>query len=76
MEIIGRAAELAKLRAWLHSQTQNRKAVLVIEGEPGIGKTTLWAEAVDSAFRAGKSDRAARGVASTTHRVLGVIIAP
>jgi DNA-binding CsgD family transcriptional regulator len=52
MDVIGRAAELERLNAWLHSGKPGRPApnaartVLVIEGEPGIGKTTLWAEGV------------------------------
>lgn len=52
MDIIGRTAELEKLKAWLHGGIPGRpapdvlKTVLVIEGEPGIGKTTVWAEAV------------------------------
>jgi len=52
MEIIGRAAELETLTSWLHGGIPSRsappvpKTVLVIEGEPGIGKTTLWAEGV------------------------------
>jgi DNA-binding NarL/FixJ family response regulator len=61
MEVIGRSAELEKLRAWLHGQVPTRlpssavNSVLVIEGEPGIGKTTLWAEAVRQARLEGKT---------------------
>jgi DNA-binding CsgD family transcriptional regulator len=55
MDVIGRAAELERLNAWLHSGKPGHPApkaartVLVIEGEPGIGKTTLWAEGVRQA---------------------------
>ncbi len=55
MDVIGRTSELERLKAWLHRDLTNRlaphviKAVLVIEGEPGIGKTTLWAEGVRQA---------------------------
>jgi DNA-binding CsgD family transcriptional regulator len=46
MDVIGRSAELDKLQTWLLGGV---KTVLVIEGEPGIGKTTLWAQGVDQA---------------------------
>src|SRR6202158_81407 len=52
MDVIGRAAELDRLNAWLHSAKPVRpvpngaRTVMVIEGEPGIGKTTLWADGV------------------------------
>ena len=59
MEIIGRHAELETLRAWLGGGSLNGpaphvvKTFLVIEGEPGIGKTTLWAQGVEEARAAG-----------------------
>jgi DNA-binding CsgD family transcriptional regulator len=55
MDVIGRAAELEKLHTWLHSGKPSHpapiavKTALVIEGDPGIGKTTLWAEGVRQA---------------------------
>src|ERR1700730_19150653 len=55
MDVIGRAAELEKLNTWLHSGKPIHpapiavKTALVIEGDPGIGKTTLWAEGVRQA---------------------------
>ncbi len=61
MEVIGRAAELEKLNAWLHAGKLNHPApnaarrLLVIEGEPGIGKTTLWAEGVRQARLEGEN---------------------
>jgi hypothetical protein len=39
-EIVGRTGELARLAAFLEEGPGT--AVFVIEGEPGIGKTTLW----------------------------------
>ena len=41
--IVGRDPELAAVARWLDSPCP---ALLEIEGEPGIGKTTLWEEAV------------------------------
>src|SRR5258707_1292028 len=61
MDVIGRAAELGRLSAWLQSGTPSHPApkevrtVLVIEGEPGIGKTTLWAEGVRQARMEGRN---------------------
>jgi MoxR-like ATPase len=45
---IGRDAELASLRAFL-SAAHDRPAALLIEGEAGIGKTTLWEAALAAA---------------------------
>ena len=42
-EIVGREAELAAIERWLD---EPRPGALLIEGEPGIGKTTLWRAAV------------------------------
>src|SRR5258708_35924563 len=55
MDIIGRPAELERLNTWLHGgklslpEPNAVTTMLVIEGEPGIGKTTLWAEGVRQA---------------------------
>lgn len=48
MEIVGRDAELQAITAWLDGMPEN---VLVIEGDPGLGKTTLWRAALDEADR-------------------------
>jgi DNA-binding CsgD family transcriptional regulator len=59
MDVLGRGAELAQIDGWLRAGTGQAAAfatpgsVLVIEGEPGIGKTTLWGEAVRRARQAG-----------------------
>ena len=39
--ILGRASEIAAIEDFLESRTDGAR-VLVLEGEPGIGKTTLW----------------------------------
>ena len=43
-EIVGREAELSSLTAFVESERWPR--ALVLTGEPGIGKTTLWDAAV------------------------------
>ena len=41
--MLGRDAELGRIEAWLRQEgPAGQGSVLVIEGEPGIGKTTLW----------------------------------
>jgi len=47
-EIIGRDAELSVVQAFLDSPTQGLSA-LVLEGEAGIGKSTLWLAGVAAA---------------------------
>jgi KaiC/GvpD/RAD55 family RecA-like ATPase len=44
--MIGRDHELAAIERWLHEDAR-RGGVLVVEGEAGIGKTTLWNAGVD-----------------------------
>jgi hypothetical protein len=58
MDVLGRDAELARIDGWLRAGTLDQAepvspSVLVIEGEPGIGKTTLWSAAVSRARLAG-----------------------
>ncbi len=59
MGVIGRDAELGRIGAWLRDPVAAAPAagvipaVLAIEGEPGIGKTALWTEAVRGARDAG-----------------------
>jgi len=57
-EPVGRDAELALVDAWLSSGVRvdgrdTTARTLVIEGEPGIGKTTVWGEAVRRAGASG-----------------------
>ena len=51
-EIVGRATELARLDAFLDA-VANGPAALVVEGEPGIGKTTLWKRGMAAAAERG-----------------------
>ena len=53
-EILGRQAELAAIGAFLTDRAGEARA-LVLEGEPGIGKTTLWRWAVANAESEGVS---------------------
>jgi hypothetical protein len=53
---LGRDTELGQIEAWLAPGAPGPagpRLVLVIEGEPGIGKTTLWTEATGRARAAG-----------------------
>jgi hypothetical protein len=56
-EIIGREGELSAVQAFLDRPVDGMRA-LVIEGEPGIGKSTLWPPASSSL---GPWNRAAAG---------------
>ena len=57
--VLGRDAELTQIDGWLRvgakeeAEPVSPGRVLVIEGEPGIGKTTLWGAAVRRARLAG-----------------------
>jgi DNA-binding CsgD family transcriptional regulator len=51
-EIVGRDAHVAAVRSFV-AETQLGPAALFLEGEPGIGKTTLWRDGVDAAEAAG-----------------------
>jgi DNA-binding CsgD family transcriptional regulator len=46
--MIGRARELSAIERFA-AASADRPAALVLEGEPGIGKTTLWEAAIDAA---------------------------
>lgn len=50
-EVVGRDAELAEIGRWLDSGS----GLLLIEGEPGIGKTTLWRAGVEAALERGRA---------------------
>jgi len=58
--LLGRPAELAQLTAALAAVPAGPRA-LVIEGPPGIGKTTLWQAAISAARQRGYQVLAARG---------------
>jgi DNA-binding CsgD family transcriptional regulator len=62
---LGRERELASIDAWLAGVPgPGAPALLVIAGEPGIGKTTLWTEAVSRARALGYQVLSSRPVPS------------
>jgi DNA-binding CsgD family transcriptional regulator len=52
-DVIGRAAEFREITAFL-ADTAGPAQALVLAGEPGIGKTTLWLAAVEQARQSGR----------------------
>jgi DNA-binding CsgD family transcriptional regulator len=60
--VVGREAEVHAVEAFLHGV--GNRHVLAIAGEPGIGKTTLWTHALDSARARGAIVLVARPAAS------------
>jgi len=82
--VLGRDVELSAIEAWLslaadplrHGQASS---VLVIDGEPGIGKTTLWTEGTNRARRLGWqvfSCRPVRSDAAMPHVALADLLRP
>ena len=47
--IVGREAELARIEAFLEPGSTAPRVAL-IEGQPGMGKTTLWSAAIEHAL--------------------------
>jgi DNA-binding NarL/FixJ family response regulator len=77
--VIGRQAELLAIGAWIGSggpsrqESSSRTTALVVEGEPGIGKTTIWDEAIRQARAHGRhvlSCRPRRSDAALSHVAL------
>ncbi len=70
MVILGRDAELASIDTWLRNAARSEPpattepSLLIIEGAPGIGKTTLWAEAIRKAQALGRRVLSCRPVPS------------
>ena len=60
--VVGRADEVHRLRSLVHVAVSGHGAAALIEGEPGIGKTTLLDTTVAEAARAGA--RVLRGTAT------------
>ncbi|MFN8110187.1 MAG: AAA family ATPase [Thermoleophilia bacterium] len=58
--VVGRDAELARLDRFLRS-LRDGPGLLMLEGEPGIGKTTLWSWACDTAAVLGMAVWGCRG---------------
>src|SRR5215216_3740593 len=50
---VGRAEELARLLAALEGAEQGRPAMVLVDGDAGVGKTRLLAELADQAQRRG-----------------------
>jgi DNA-binding CsgD family transcriptional regulator len=72
-EIVGREEELASLRACFE-QAEGGARALVLEGEPGIGKSTLWLAGVEHARAEGLrviSSRPAEAERGLAHAGLG-----
>jgi DNA-binding CsgD family transcriptional regulator len=76
--LLGRDGELATVDAWLtRVPAAGNAALLVIAGEPGIGKTTLWGEATRRAGAMGYRVLSSRPVPSDAglpHVVLGDLL--
>jgi DNA-binding CsgD family transcriptional regulator len=75
--IVGRDEELASLRAFI-DEAREAPAALVLEGEPGIGKSTLWRAGVDHAHTRGLhvlSSRPAEAERNLAHVGLGDLLA-
>jgi MoxR-like ATPase len=71
--VVGREAELLAVDAAL-AAARGGLAALVVEGEPGIGKTTVWREAVARAVVQGfrvLACRAAEAEARVSFAALG-----
>jgi DNA-binding CsgD family transcriptional regulator len=51
--LIGRDGELSRLTAWVHEVTAGRGRAVLVDGEPGIGKSTLVQAACAVAARVG-----------------------
>ncbi len=77
VEIVGREDEVAALHAFLDGADGGARA-LVLEGEAGIGKSTLWAAGVEAAqersFRV-LSARPAEAEQGLAHAALGDLLA-
>jgi DNA-binding CsgD family transcriptional regulator/DNA polymerase III delta prime subunit len=75
--LIGRDRERKELEAFLGA-TGNGPKALLLEGEPGIGKTTLWRAGIDGARERGfrvLTARPAEAEASLSFAVLGDLLA-
>ncbi len=72
MSLIGRDAELELLDRFVHEAQSGRSIVLI--GSPGIGKTTLWEAAIQSAGDRGVRVLAARAGGSSALRSYGGLI--
>ena len=77
--LVGREAELAHLDRWLDEVLAGHSEPLLLEGEPGIGKTSLLRAARSAAIQAGARPLAVTPIpaaASLALAGLGAVIAP
>lgn len=65
--LVGRDAERARVAGLLDEAREGRTGVLVLRGEPGVGKSALLADAIDGAAAAGLTVLAGGGVESEAH---------
>src|SRR5918995_3683980 len=65
MGLVAREAELAAIAAVLDSDATSVRA-LVLEGEPGVGKTSLWEQGVTGGHERGMRVLVARASESET----------
>jgi hypothetical protein len=75
--VVGRSEEVASVRAFLDDPSAT--GALVLEGEPGIGKTTLWRAGVDAARERGRrvlEARPAEAERELSFSALGDLLAP
>ena len=77
VEIVGRDEELGALDGFLGREAAPRLAALVLEGEAGIGKSTLWLAGVELARERGLrvlSSRPAEVELGVAHAGLGDLL--
>jgi DNA-binding NarL/FixJ family response regulator len=62
--LVGRAAECARIEGLLNAARAGQSEVLIVRGEPGVGKTALVRYALERATQAGLTTISARGLES------------
>jgi DNA-binding CsgD family transcriptional regulator/predicted ATPase len=62
--LVGRAAECARTEGLLNAAHGGRSEVLIVRGEPGVGKSALLRYALERATQAGLTTISARGIES------------
>jgi DNA polymerase III delta prime subunit len=76
IEIVGRDEEVASVRAFVEGAA-GRTAALVLEGDPGVGKSTLWLAGVEHAHAEGLqvlASRPAEAERDLAHVALGDLL--
>jgi len=59
--LVGRAAELGRLAGWVAEVSAGYGRAVLVEGEPGIGKSALLRAALDTAAEAGRAVYSGKG---------------